>query len=561
MKKIHSLLLAIAAAGTLSTSAQQLPNPGFENWKESCGDSESFGTTTGMRQRPGVEPSDWFGSSVNQKVGVEKKETLVFKTTGKSGNGVQLTNKYVGVSLGFTKIGSTAPGYISLGTPWVYAVTTVSKCDGGTYGGADFTFRPDAISGEFKRTDSNDEVSHVIFYSWEGTFKSKVGENGNPTTAVREDVDRAILGRDNAYLTDESNGTLIGKVDYTFKSTNSDWQSIEIPIEYNNDKTPQKYNVVICAGDYWTRSNMKEETDLHVDDVKLIYYSRLASLTINGTSVEGFNSNTYSYTVDSEMPAESAFAFTCMGNSGSGNATLSLDKANAVATITVTNSNTGGEDTDGQTSHVYTINFNKSEVVIGNDLYGIYGGVITIKAIEAGLADVDIERPGNVHIIDNGKNDGTCDFKLPDFSLGDTEEAYIGDIVVKNMSVTNSSDGGYLISGSVNPLKLTMSGSEIVAKVEVSGTIDADGKIVLDIAVVWIMDPENDPEGTESGFPIPVKFNGQKETSAVSGIEIDNENAPVELYNLNGVRVNTENAAPGIYIRRQGTEVSKIVVR
>lgn len=562
MKKIHSLLLAIAAAGILSATAQQLPNSGFENWKGECGASESFGSTTGMRQRPGVEPSDWNGSSVNQKVGLEAKKTLVFQIDGKTGYGVQLTNKYIGIKLGITDIGSVAPGYISFGTPWVHAVTSVSKCDGGTYGGADFTFRPDAISGNFKRTDTNDEASHVIFYSWDGIFKSKVGEMGNPAN-TRDDVDRAILGRDNAYLAEGSTGTLIGKVDYTFKSTtNSDWQSIEIPIEYVNDKTPAKYNVIICAGDYWTRANMIENTDLHVDDVKLIYYSRLASLAINGTSVEGFSSDTYSYTIDSEMPEESAFTFTCMGNSGSGEATLSLDKENAVATITVTNSNIGGEDADGRTSHVYTLNFNKRSVEIGDDFYGVYNGIVTVRTKDLGLSEEDVNRNGNVHIIDNGKNNGTCTFKLPDFALDDTPEGYIGDIVVENVNVANSSDGGYLISGSVNPLRLTLSGDEIVAKVTVSGTIDATGKIALNIDVIWLMDPENDPEGTEYGVPIPVEFNGQKaDISGITDVPVDNENAPVELYNLNGVRVNADNIAPGLYIRRQGTEVTKIVVR
>lgn len=562
MKKIHSLFLAIAAAGTLSASAQQLPNSGFENWKGSCGSSESFGYTTGMCQRPGIEPSDWAGSSVNQNVLAEKKETLVFQTEGKTGYyGVQLTNKYVGVKFGSISIGSVAPGYISLGTPWVHAVTTISKCDGGTYGGADFTFRPDAISGNFKRTDTNDEVSHVIFYSWDGTFKSKVGEMNNPTN-TRDNVDRAIMGRDNAYLSEGSNGTLIGKADYTFKSTtNSDWQSIEIPIEYVNDKAPVKYNVIICAGDYWTRANMKEDTDLRVDDVKLIYYSRLASLAINGTSVAGFNSNTYNYTIDSEMPDASAFTFTCMGNSGSGKATLSLDEANAVATVTVTNSNAGGEDVDGQTSHVYTLNFNKRSVEIGDDFYGVYSGIVFVKTTEIGF-ETDINRNGNVHIEDNGKNDGTCTFKLPDFALDDTPEGYIGDIVVENMNVANSSDGGYLISGSVNPLVLSFLGEQIVAKVNVTGTIDATGKIELDIAVIWLMDPEGDPEGTESGLPIPVEFNGRKAGSVgITDVNVDNENAPVELYNLNGVRVNAESVAPGLYIRRQGTEVTKIIVR
>lgn len=37
-------------------------------------------------------------------------------------------------------------------------------------------------------------------------------------------------------------------------------------------------------------------------------------------------------------------------------------------------------------------------------------------------------------------------------------------------------------------------------------------------------------------------------------------NAPVEMYNLNGVRVNGD-VAPGLYIRRQGSTVTKVVIR
>ena len=48
-------------------------------------------------------------------------------------------------------------------------------------------------------------------------------------------------------------------------------------------------------------------------------------------------------------------------------------------------------------------------------------------------------------------------------------------------------------------------------------------------------------------------------STAVDNIAVDNENAPVEFYNLQGVRVaNPEN---GLYIRRQGNNVSKVYVR
>lgn len=57
------------------------------------------------------------------------------------------------------------------------------------------------------------------------------------------------------------------------------------------------------------------------------------------------------------------------------------------------------------------------------------------------------------------------------------------------------------------------------------------------------------------------KENVAVDNSGVAEIVIADENAPVEFYNLNGVRVNSDNLVPGLYIRRQGAKASKIIVR
>jgi hypothetical protein len=41
----------------------------------------------------------------------------------------------------------------------------------------------------------------------------------------------------------------------------------------------------------------------------------------------------------------------------------------------------------------------------------------------------------------------------------------------------------------------------------------------------------------------------------------DNTDAPVQYFNLNGIRVNGDNLTPGLYIRRQGTKASKVIIR
>lgn len=51
--------------------------------------------------------------------------------------------------------------------------------------------------------------------------------------------------------------------------------------------------------------------------------------------------------------------------------------------------------------------------------------------------------------------------------------------------------------------------------------------------------------------------------SGVEGIVVDaeNANAAVEMFNIQGVRVNPETATPGLYIRRQGNQVTKVLVK
>jgi hypothetical protein len=47
--------------------------------------------------------------------------------------------------------------------------------------------------------------------------------------------------------------------------------------------------------------------------------------------------------------------------------------------------------------------------------------------------------------------------------------------------------------------------------------------------------------------------------SGIEGVAADSQNAPVEYYTLQGVRVN--NPGTGLYIRRQGTKIEKVAIR
>ena len=479
------MLLSISA---FTANAQQLPNVGFDSWKTTCGTSRSI-SKDGKKvdvARPGVEPSEWNGSNVNQMG--QKKPDLVTKVVDNSNDNsntvVQVKNIYVGVNLGLIKIGSTAPGFINLGTPWVYASTTISDCDGGVFGGISFDKKPDAIKGKYKRTDSNSEDSHIIAYLWNGTYTSKIGNVAQTVTEEQNNVDRVVLGK----ATGSASGKLVASCDKAFSSTaNKDWETIVVPLDYlANAGNPTMMNVIISAGDYWNRGNLKENTTLLVDDVDFVYYSTLTSLTVGGETI-ALQEGVYNYNLKTDMPSVSKEDVVAVCKSQFANADVTIDNVNKQIKIVVTNQ--GGKDTDGATSHTYTLQY---------PVETTYQGYLNVKMGYGYLAGNDAH---DITITDY--NDGTCDFLLPDLTV----LMPLGDIEIKNMNVTSDASGLKTYSGVENNKKLM--GGDIIANVKVNGTIDAKGTVNMDVDVVWLYG--------ENEIPIKVKFTSSELSETVDG--------------------------------------------
>jgi hypothetical protein len=51
------------------------------------------------------------------------------------------------------------------------------------------------------------------------------------------------------------------------------------------------------------------------------------------------------------------------------------------------------------------------------------------------------------------------------------------------------------------------------------------------------------------------------EEGGVEAVEADNSAYPVEYYNLSGVKVNANNVSTGLYIKRQGNKVEKVIIK
>lgn len=554
MKKILSATCAmmLASAGMMA-NAQQLPNVGFDTWQTCVEQEGTGGQTYSMNNsyvtRPGSEPFSWNGSSVNQ-MGIVSEELI----KNQEGSAL-LFNKKVG----FAMFSSVAPGYITLGTPWVYATIPVKNSDGGTFGGVSFTYKPDAIKGRYKRTDNTGEASHIIAYLWNGEFNSKIS---NDEDCV--DSDRAI------FANNDSNGKLVASCDFTFTGTNNnDWQEIEVPLTYvEGAGDPTKMNVIISAGDYWNRGNLKENTTLLVDDVEFVYYSRLASISLNGEAIT-LKEGQYNYPVDkvldfSEEDIAEAVKYTLEGKSQSANVSVSVEAENAVVKVVVSNVDA---DIDGKESHTYTFKYQKPEV---EPVVEEYTGYLNVE-----MGGVQIEHNTQSTIeIQNYQND-YCTFLLPDLKIGGTLE--LGDIRIDNVEIGRVEDGNSY-TGAVDDMVLHNDFlGDIHAKVELNGTIKGSD-VKMDVDVIWYPGYPNKEDET----PIKVSFtsaplsgvesvagDGVKVYAAAGCVVVEGAEGVAQVYTADGKQVAAKVVngkaeialANGLYIVRVGNKVQKVVVK
>lgn len=433
MRKI--LLTALLAAGGLTASAQYLPNGDFEQWKTTCGKSDQTSINKyldtapfGLATRPGVEPQDWNGSNVNQTVFGYNASSDALVTRQKEGDNsyVRLVCTKVGAKigqgLGAIEIKAEAPAFINFGTPWVYAVSSKNKCDGGVYGGMPFSYKPDAIKGRYKRTPAaTKEKARIIAYLWSGTFKSSIPSG--KSTRMQDDVDRAIMGRVSGVTGD---GKLVAFCDYGFETTkNNDWEEIIVPINYKRtDVVPTKMNVIISSDDYWTRANMVENSTLEVDDVQFVYYHALKNVTYNGKPIEVKENESQFYIPIS--PDETFDLKKLKYDKVGVGATVEgpvYDAANNTVTITVKGNDFEKND-KSVTTYVFTIVKEQTNFTDG----------LSVKIEEGGtfpISDATIQLVKEL--------DDSYSFQLKNFSLAQGQIP-VGTIRIKNLTI----DGNHI---------------------------------------------------------------------------------------------------------------------
>ena len=567
MKKIYTLIAtALACAGT--ASAQQLPNNigTFDGTWEKCYPNAGD-------EAVGTQPIGWGASNVHQVLTFELISQKTDRTAADDNmHSVHMYNRFCG-AMG---TGATAPAYITLGDAWNYGDyaklnTPQDKSDGGSYGGINFTNRPDAVSLWVKRSHAStaeegtvnaDEKATVLLYSWKGETKSTVRIGlemtifGNAKDFDMTNRDKDVLGMITDGVTKSEDFELISKSENYIEGNIADWTQKVFDINYLSESTPEKLNIVIACSDYFNRPNLGVNNTLDVDDVALVYYSTLSKLTIGGSEI-ALTDDTYEYAGTGEMPTSEGDVVATT-KSKFAETKVTLDTENSKVIITVTNQ--GGADLDGKTSHTYTITY--PAATAEPEQYDGY-----INAVMNGGQIIE-NQSATVTITENG--DGTCTFLLPNFSF---DGAPLGDIKVENVTITEEGETKKY-TGEAKGLVLGGEdvGLTITADVTLSGTITGN-EVDFKIDVVWTGDGGN--------RPIDVTFTSGKlssveginaATAAVYGttgaIAINGYVGMAQVYNMGGTLVAsrivdgdaTIDVTAGIYIVRiDGTNVKVIV--
>ena len=265
----------------LPTFAQQLPDSHFENWTD--------------KFKGDVQLANWHGSNVSQ---VGSKFTFMFQKQGRTGYCAYVADRAIGIPK--LNLGATGPGYMSLGQPWQYLKgLSLNSATAGTEGGISWKYRPDTMAVWIKRVgpDTDKEDFHLLYYSWIGTaksshYKNKAGgctetERVNEVSDIRSATDGNECGIDQP-VKQVAEGWHRARAKY------NEWTQIKVPILYKNDGRPTMCNVIFSAGNYPAfRANdgLYDGNALYIDDVELIYSSRIDKLVINGKEWKEFNPN------------------------------------------------------------------------------------------------------------------------------------------------------------------------------------------------------------------------------------------------------------------------------
>ena len=383
--------------GTAKTEGFQVADPSFENWSQSFNGKPALGGgSTGANTGKGL----WYGANVYKNViGIEAFGHVVHQISeAHSGN---YAAKLVDTEVGAAGITETSPSWVTLGTPWAYLDgLKVGSATAGTDGGVKFTARPDTMAVWIKRVSEGTEHINLVYYSWKGTSRadSYLNKDGGCTSTTHYDEESDIRKTLDPNICNTAvSATQIGEGNFQTSNQYSDWTQIKVPIQYYTNDIPEKMNIILSASNYpegRRNDGLFVGNYMIVDDLELIYSSKIQELRLGGEKYSEFTANKYEYTyilpVSSDVatikdiPAITAFRSGRQLNSNE----LTITPAAKLGDPTIITV----KAEDGSSTTKYTIYF-KPALSENSRLSNIYVNGTPIQGFTGYKSDYDVTLP------------------------------------------------------------------------------------------------------------------------------------------------------------------------
>ena len=202
--------------------------------------------------------------------------------------------------------------------------------------------------------------------------------------------------------------------------------------------------------------------ELIIDDVVLVYNSRLASLAYNGTAIEGFDKDNQYYTVTGEYTDD---CLTAVSDGAGASVKVSYNAENRIATITVEGNDIASNP---ENKHEYYVMFAPETTAYASKLImGLDGTMLPPATENVGISEI---------------NGGKADFLLSNFAF---QGMVMGDILLTDVDCQEEADGSITLHKEQTIRVFGDAGNTLGdLPVVLNGTLK-DGKLNADLSITW----------------------------------------------------------------------------
>ena len=315
MKKVLLLLIIFTLSCTFGWAqvgvGQQFPNYNFESWTTETWTTTVLWVTT---NHTADVPLHWhsINDGTGSLVGSARNEDFVHKASGSPGGGqcVKLTSQSI---LGVKANGGLTCGRFNAGSMTAANTANCTYTSTNSNYHCSLTAYPDSVYIYVKTSSSSNNARiNIVIHNNTVASNNAIYQDPTPSNASNSYVNTSGAVNE---------AKVVAKATWNNKTNNS-WQLIKIPFDYNtyveNNTTPSF--VLATFSTAQTAGGGSAGDELYIDDIVLIYNTRLATLKINNATQNDFNPNSDTYNYQTPICAGAAFpsvAMTCQSDHAS----------------------------------------------------------------------------------------------------------------------------------------------------------------------------------------------------------------------------------------------------